>query len=130
MFFTSVCTGRVAQDLLVDDALDLELLLARHGAEVDEVEAQPIGRNQRARLLDVLAEHLSKRGMEQVSRGVVAAGRVPERSADFGASPGLARDSSPLVTWTPCRRGQFPARTTPVTRASPCGPAMVPASET
>ena len=76
VFFTSVWTARIAQDLFVDDALDLEQLLASHGADVHEVEAQPVGRNQRARLLDVLAEHLSKRGMEQVSRCVVAAGRV------------------------------------------------------
>ena len=69
--------GRIAQDLFVDDALDLEQLLASDGADVHEVEAQPVGRNQRARLLDVLAQHLSKRGMEQVSRRVVAAGRVP-----------------------------------------------------
>ena len=97
----------LSQDLLVDDALDLEQLLASDGAEVHEVEPQPIGRNQRARLLDVLAQHLSKRRMEQVSGRVVAAGRVAQRSARLRHVTRSLRDSSPLVTWTPCRRGQF-----------------------
>ena len=37
-----------------------------------EVEAQPVGRHQAARLLDVRAQGLAQRGVQQVGAGVVA----------------------------------------------------------
>ena len=56
----------------------------RDGAEVHEVEAQPIGRDERARLLDVRAEHLPQRRVQQVRGRVVAAGRVAQAGVDVG----------------------------------------------
>ena len=47
--FTSVVHRGVLEDARVDDRLDLEPLLARDGAEVREVEPQPIRRHERAR---------------------------------------------------------------------------------
>ena len=76
---------RVLQHLLVDDLLDLEQLLARDGAEVHEVEPQPIRRDERARLLDVRAQHLPQRRVEQVRGGVVAPRRVAHGRRDLGA---------------------------------------------
>ena len=49
-------------------------LLRRHRAVVREVEAQPVGRDERARLVHVLAEHLAQRGVQQVRGRVVALG--------------------------------------------------------
>ena len=66
----------VAHDLLVDDALDAQELVARHGGDVHEIEAQTVGCHERARLLDVWAEDLTQRCMEQVCRRVIAARRI------------------------------------------------------
>ena len=100
VFFTSVCTGVLLQDLLVDDALDLEQLLARDGAEVDEVEAQPVGRDERAGLLDVRAQHLceARRGAGESPCGCGASRRG--RRVDVGRHQVARAISSPLVTWT------------------------------
>ena len=52
------------------------------GVVVREVEAQPVGRDQRAGLLDVLAEHLAQGVVQQVGGGVVAAGGVAAGDVD------------------------------------------------
>ena len=122
---------RVPQDLLVDDALDFERLFARDGAQVNEVEAQAIGRHERARLLDVTAEHLPERRVQQMSGRVVAAGRVAKAGDRRRQSRGRAVRASP-------RRDVHPVETRPRSRthdraarcASPRGPAIVPTSET
>ena len=100
--------GRVLQHLLVDDPLDLEELLAREGAEVDEVEAQAIGRDERSRLLHVRAEHLAQRGMEQVRGGVVAPDRRAPRES-MSAITGAPTAISPLSTRTAWTRTPLPA---------------------
>jgi hypothetical protein len=41
-----------------------------------EVEAQPVGRDQRALLRDVIAEHLAQRLVQQMGRGMVGADRA------------------------------------------------------
>ena len=94
----SVCDRRVAKDLLVDDRSMRPSSSGVTACEVHEVEAQAIGRHQRARLLDVRAEHLAQRRVEEVGRGVVAARRVAERRVHFGASRGRPARSgrSPL----------------------------------
>ncbi len=51
---------------------------------VAEVEAQPVRADVRAGLLDVGAEHLAQRPVQDVGRGVVAADRVAARSVDRG----------------------------------------------
>ena len=47
--------GAFLQDLVVDELLDGRALLRRQRGEVHEVEAQAVGRDQRAGLLDVRA---------------------------------------------------------------------------
>ena len=71
---------RIAIHLLVDDALDAFERSSRViGCEVREVEAQAIGRDERALLLHVRAEHLPQRRVEQMRRGVIAARGVARR---------------------------------------------------
>ena len=121
---------RVLQDLLVDDPLDLELLLARDRVEVDEVEPQPIGRDERAGLLDVRPEDLfaARRGADawpcdsvESRHGRAAVTLAVSRSRGF---------SVPRVIRTAWSRGHAPTLTTPVTWPSPHGPLIVPISET
>ena len=51
---------------------------------VAEVEAQPVGRHQRALLLDVVAQHLAQGPVQQVGGGVVAADGVAALDVDGG----------------------------------------------
>src|SRR5690606_15529305 len=75
---------RVAIDLLVDDALDGRALVDGQRLRVREVEAQPIRRDERARLADVRAQHLSQRGVEQVRGRVIAPRSVAHRCVHAG----------------------------------------------
>ena len=54
-------------------------LLGRDRLVVAEVEAQPVGRHERALLLHVVAEHLAQRPVQEVGGGVVAADGVAAR---------------------------------------------------
>ena len=75
----------VAQDLLVDQALDFfDLGLVERGV-MREVEAQPRRLDHAAGLLDVRAQHLAQRGVEQVRGGVVAHGGEARRVVDLRA---------------------------------------------
>src|SRR6266542_2873000 len=56
----------VGQHLGVDQPLDLVSRALRHRAGVLEVEAQPVGRDQRPGLPDMLAEYLPQGGVQQV----------------------------------------------------------------
>ena len=67
--------GDRLEHALVDDALDALALFGRQLLGVREVEAQLVGANGRARLLDVIAEHVAQRLVQQVRRGVVRLGR-------------------------------------------------------
>jgi hypothetical protein len=64
-------------------------LVRRSGLEVGEVEAQLVGRDQRALLRDMRAEHLAQRGVQQMRGGVVEGGR--------GAGLGIDR----ALSWSP-----------------------------
>ena len=57
-------------------------LVGRHRARLAEVEAQPVGRDQRALLRHVLAQMPPQRGMQQVGRGVGAADAVAAGDVD------------------------------------------------
>ena len=57
-----------------------------------EVEAQLVGPHGRARLLDVLAEHLAERGLEQVRRGVVRHRREADAPRHDGADAVAGRE--------------------------------------
>ena len=64
---------RILQHDLVGDVLDLLDLVRRHRLGMREVEPQPVGRDQRALLRDVIAEHLAQRLVQQMGGGMVRA---------------------------------------------------------
>ena len=47
-----------------------------------EVEAQPVGRDERALLRDVIAQHLAQRLVQKMRRGMVLADRAAPRVID------------------------------------------------
>ena len=74
-----------------------------HRLGVGEVEAQPVGRDQRALLRDVVAQHLAQRLVQQVGRGMVAAdvaAAAHDRLQGRARSPGLSVPSSTTPEWT------------------------------
>ena len=83
--------GRILQHDVVGDVLDLFQFLRRDRLGMREVETQPVGRDQRALLRDVIAEHLAQRLVQQMRGGMVLpdgdAARVidlqQQRVADF-----------------------------------------------
>ncbi len=92
-----VSTRLLQQNLAVGDVLDLLQLFVGDRGEVREVEAQIVGRDQRAGLLDVGSEHLAQRGVEQVGRRVMAARGRAQLGVDdgdelFADGDGLAGD--------------------------------------
>jgi hypothetical protein len=77
-----VAHGGVADDLGIRQRLDAVELFATHRFVVAEVEAEPVRRDQRPRLLHVRAEHLAQGPVEDVGGGVVAADGVAARTVD------------------------------------------------
>ena len=61
---------------VVGDVFNAAQLVGRDRLLMHEVEAQSIRRDQRATLGDVIAEHLAKRLVQQMRRGVIAANFV------------------------------------------------------
>ena len=129
---TSVCTGVFRTICSLTMRLDLVDLVARHRREVHEVEAQPIGRDQRARLLDVRAEHLPQRGVQQVGGGVVAAGRVADRRRSTSRGDDLPAPQAPAARRGPGAAAAVPPAAGPCARrvASPSAPTSRPVSDT
>ena len=95
-------TALVGDDLLVGQVLDPLQLLGGDRRVVAEVEPQPVGRHQRAGLLDVVAQHLPQGPVEQVGAGVVAADGLPPVGVDRGG--GLLAGAD-LALHHPGRRG-------------------------
>ena len=58
------------QDGLIDHPFDLADLLGRHGGEMREVKAQAVGFDERARLVDMIAQDVAQRALQQVRRAV------------------------------------------------------------
>ena len=77
-----VVTGAFCSTIVVGDVLDAARAPRRHRLRVREVEAQPVGRDQRALLRDVVAEHLAQRLVQQMRRGMVCADRGAPRVID------------------------------------------------
>ena len=87
---------RVFPDAPVDQILDAIPLAPGQGGEVGIVKAEPGGREMGAGLLDVIAEHLSKRVLQKMGGRVVQADRIAPGGVHPGLD-GLARDeASPL----------------------------------
>jgi hypothetical protein len=81
----------VAEDLLVDEALDFGDFGGIDRGVVAEIETQARGFDDAAGLLDVRPEDLAERGVQQVRRGVVALGGEALGTATS------ARSSSPTA---------------------------------
>ncbi len=121
---------RVGERLGVGEALDLGDLVVGDRLVVAEVEAQPVGPHQRAGLLDVVAEHLAQRGMQQVGGGVVAPDGVAPVDVDrrvAPSAPGVIVPSTIRATW---RRRPGSANVVSSTSAVPVSVVMVPVSPT
>ncbi len=74
----------VAQHFFVDEVFDVLQLFVGHSGEVREVKAQMIGRDQRSRLLHVLAQHFAQSGLQQMRGGVIAHGGLANFGVDHG----------------------------------------------
>ena len=70
----------IAQHFLIDQVFDVLEFLVSHAGEVRKIKTQMIGRNQRSRLLHMLAQHFAQPGLQQVCGGVIAHGGL----ANFG----------------------------------------------
>ncbi len=78
-----VSTGLFSSTIGVGQILDRGDLLRRHRLLVREVEAQALGRNERALLRDVRAEHLAQGLVQEMRRRVVGARRRAARVIDL-----------------------------------------------
>ena len=78
-----VVTGAFCSTIVVGDVLDALELLGAHRLGMREVEAQPVGRDQRALLRDVIAEHLAQRLVQQMGRRMVGADGAAPRVIDL-----------------------------------------------
>ena len=76
-------TGSFARTSRVGEVLDCVELVARHRRVVAEVEAQVVGRDERALLLHVWPEHLAQRPVQDVRAGVVAPDGVAPLGVDL-----------------------------------------------
>ena len=72
----------VLQHDAIGDVLDRGQLVGRDRLRMGEVEAQPLGRDERALLRDVVAEHEAQRLVQDVGRRMVGARRGPRRVID------------------------------------------------
>ena len=81
--------GDILANLLVHKVFHLAQLLGCHLLEVREVEAQTVGRDQRAALLDVGAQHLAQGSIQQVGAGVVRLNGAALVDVDAGHELGL-----------------------------------------
>ncbi len=72
IFVMSVLISRFLQNFFVYLLLDFGKLAGIDGGEMRKIEAQMVGRDERAGLLHVRAENIAQRGVHQVRGGVVA----------------------------------------------------------
>ena len=92
----------VAAQEVVDLGLDGPDLVRRHRPGLAEVEAQPVGRDQRALLRHVLAQMPAQRGVQQVGGRVGAADAVAAGGVDLELDRVADRERPALErpTWT------------------------------
>ena len=94
---------RVLQHDVVGDVLDALDLVRAHRLGMREVEAQPVGRDQRALLRHVVAEHLAQRLVQQMRRRMVLRGwrcGARDRPSSASAAPTLSAPSSTVPRCT------------------------------
>ena len=73
----------IFQDLFVHQLLNLGQLFGIGMSVMRKVEAQAIGIDDAAGLLDVRSEHFAERGVQQMRGGVIAHGRVAQMAIDL-----------------------------------------------
>ena len=103
---TNVRTGRFSKTFSLTICSTRPRSSARQRLTVREVEAQLVGLDRRARLLDVVSEHVTKSLVEQVGRGVVRHRRKANLPGDDGADTvalgeALAAEEQHLVVADP-----------------------------
>ena len=106
----------VVEDFTIDDGFDLFELFVGHLGEVREVEAQAVGLDRGSGLLDVRAEDLTQRGVEQVRAGVIAPDGVAALAIDDGVD--VVADGERLLEHGFVRAHALHRRTQPVISAT------------
>ena len=101
-----------------------------HRGVVAEVEAQSIGPDERAGLLDVLAEDVAERVVEDVRAGVVAAGGVAPLDVDRRSGRQARRDLAGRDAGDVAAQTRAARTCVSTTSASPVSVVIVPASPT
>ena len=81
----------------------------RHRLGMREVEAQPVGRDQRALLRDVIAQHLAQRLVQQMRRGMVLADGAAPRVIDVERQRGAGLERALLDRADMRRTGRRPS---------------------
>ena len=71
------CHRRVAPDALIDLCLNIAQLLFSHSLKMRKVKTQPLGRNQRACLLDMRAQALPQHSLQNMRGRVIAGYGLP-----------------------------------------------------
>ena len=111
----------VGPDPVVDDLLDAPDLLAGQWGEMGKIEAQAGRRDERAGLLDVVAQHLAQGRVEEVGRGVIVRRRLPPDEIGHGVDAvafadlagqdldGVDDDVGSCVRRVPDQRGELRA---------------------
>ena len=87
--------GQAVQHRVVHQILHLQDLLGGDGLKVGKVEAQTIRLHQRAGLMDVVAQHLLQRGIQQVGGGVGAAHGAAALRIDGGGNAVAHMEGAP-----------------------------------
>ena len=88
-----VVTGAFCSTMSLAMSSTRSISVGAHRLRMREIEAQPVGRDQRALLRDVIAEHLAQRLVQQMRRRMVCADRAAPRVIDLetSAAPTLER---------------------------------------
>ena len=92
----------ILQDVAVDARLDLLQLLGGQRLGMGKVEAQPVGRDQRAGLAGMLAQHGVQLGVQQVGGGVVAHDVAPALDIHRGDARRRPPVGVPFTTLPTC----------------------------
>ena len=130
---TVVWTTELARIASLTIALDPLALLRGDGSGVHEVEAEAVGSDQRPGLLDVAAQGLPQRRVQQVRRGVVAADRIAATCIHRWDVTGIPVVSASAVALNPVSRAAVRGRagsTSATGVGRPLGPISVPVSDT
>ena len=120
----------ILQHHIVGDVLDAGEFFRRDRLRMHEVEAQPVRRDQRTALRDVIAEHLAQRLVQQMRRRVMGADRGPPGSDRLPAASAVPIFSVPCSTVPRCTKRSPAFFCVSVTRNLTPSPVIMPVSPT